>query len=114
MYLTRYLQASRPLTYMGRDLRPGDAFVATDADAEYLVRHGRAAEHVDAPMRATEVPDRPAEPPVRPVEPPASHVEDADDEGETDETDDGAVDPVMTTSTSMPRRRGRPRRSDAT
>jgi hypothetical protein len=43
-YLTRQMVARKPLTYLGRELSPGDAFVATPVDAEYFVRGGRAAD----------------------------------------------------------------------
>jgi hypothetical protein len=44
MYLTRHMQATKPMTYDGLELRPGQRFYATDVDAGYFVKCGRAVE----------------------------------------------------------------------
>ena len=44
MYATRRLIAAIDMTYDSVALRPGDLFLATDVDAGYLIRHGRARE----------------------------------------------------------------------
>lgn len=44
MYLTRNLVARAALQYLGKAIAPGEAFQATDVDAGYFIRHGRAAD----------------------------------------------------------------------
>ena len=41
-YLNRRMVALVAMPYMGEDLQPGDHFFATDTDAPYLQRCGRA------------------------------------------------------------------------
>lgn len=49
LYLNRAMVASAPLYYLGKELAPGEPFSATDADADYFVSRGKAA---DAPVKA--------------------------------------------------------------
>lgn len=42
-YLTRHLVAKQPIRIAGRDLATGDTFEATEVDAGYYVRHGKAS-----------------------------------------------------------------------
>jgi hypothetical protein len=71
-YRTRHLVAARPMRYLGEELEVGSPFEATEVDADYLTRNGRAYEAPPAP------PPAPAPPPVaerRPVgRPPRARV----------------------------------------
>jgi hypothetical protein len=95
-YLTRHMIALKPLTYCGKEIKPGEQFTATNVDAEYFARHKRAAEPdtSDKPESAVCSEDQPAtcadEPDVCQPEP---------------EVGNNAGDQPQ------PRRRGRPRRN---
>ena len=47
-YLTRQMVARKPLSYCGRELSPGDGFVATPVDGDYFIKGG-FAEDIGAP-----------------------------------------------------------------
>jgi hypothetical protein len=51
-YQTRHLIARVPMRYAGAQLQPGDEFAASQADARYLTRHGKADELQPTPAQA--------------------------------------------------------------
>lgn len=62
-YLTRQMVARKPLSYCGRELSPGDGFVATPVDGDYFIKSG-SAEDICAtePAVAVSVADTPSAP----------------------------------------------------
>jgi hypothetical protein len=105
LYLTRHMVALKPLTYVGEELRPGDAFAATEVDAEYFKRHKRAAD-----KRAD------CESTLAPAEKPAPEIQGHPSfaEAQTDAAEENlAPEPETPDNQPVRRRPGRPRRSEA-
>lgn len=109
-YMTRAMVASKPLTYDGQSLQPGDEFYATAVDADYLIKCKRASDAEVKPTQPAAVAlvvapaddVRPA--PELPAETPAPHVDAA-----SDVSVDAPADPsAEATPQEQPRRRGRP------
>lgn len=75
-YLTRHMVARAQMTYCGQELKPGDTFLATPVDEEYLKKCKRAESA--PPVKKTVVVAPPAPQPVAPVRrgrPPKNAVE---------------------------------------
>lgn len=95
-YMTRHLVARVAMTHEGRELKPGDDFLASQVDAAYLTSRGRADEAVErsqpAVLQQTEAPEIAAE-----------------NAGEaTTTTDEHEIESAPAEPTAQPRRRGRP------
>lgn len=82
-YYTKHMIAEKPFRYLGRQMLPGSEFYATEIDASYLVKHGRASEssaHVEPiipPAAGIDIPRRRGRPP-RAAEMPAVETDSID------------------------------------
>lgn len=52
-YKTRNLVATKPFPYMGKSLKVGDSFEATEADAKYLIKNKKATSLEEDEVQAT-------------------------------------------------------------
>lgn len=84
MYLTRNMVALKPITYLGRDLKEGEAFQATSDDAGYFVKHQKAADAAPtaSPALATATPSAVAQPSSEPAADEAAAGDGARPDGE--------------------------------
>lgn len=100
-YMTRQMVALKPLTYALFPVNPGEVFLATPIDADYLTRCGKAepAKNIE-PIATFHAP--PAYEPVQ-AEPPDPEVTEAPAEAVEPTVDFDAL-----SAEPRPRRRGRP------
>lgn len=69
-YITRQMLAIQPIARLeGCAYSPGDYFVASEADARYLTKHGKAVEvpRVAAPRSSEPAPEPAPEPILEPI-----------------------------------------------
>lgn len=75
-YMTRHMVARAQMTYCGQDLQPGDPFLATPVDEEYLKKCKRAESAPPVKKTVVVAPPAPEAPaPVRRGRPPKNAVE---------------------------------------